>query len=173
MRPLPTTFPAYFNTYINLIPEVNLMTALINNTQKAEVFFSLISEKQSLYKYSEGKWTIKEILQHIIDTERIFSYRALSIARKETTVLPPFDEHKYSVNSLANQRTWKDLMEEFRSVRQSTILLFNSLPPGSTDLMGKINNYEMTVLALGFSVAGHVRHHMNIIRERYWNIDIP
>ena len=173
MRPLPTTFPSYFNSYIKLIPEGNLMAALISNTQKAETFFSLISEKQSLYKYAEEKWTVKEILQHVIDTERIFAYRVLAIARKETAVLPSFDENKYGANSLANRRTWKDLTEEFQVVRQSTILLFNSLPPGSMDLNGKVNDYEMTVLALGYTVAGHVRHHMNIIRERYWDIDIP
>lgn len=173
MRPLPTTFPSYFNTYIKLVPEHNVMDALNNNTQKAETFFNLISEKQSLYKYADGKWTIKEILQHVIDTERIFTYRALAISRADTAILPSFDENKYAANSLANQRNWKDLNEEFQSVRQSTILLFNSFLPASLNNSGKISDYQMTVLALGFTSAGHVMHHMNIIRERYWDIAIP
>lgn len=155
------------------MPEDSVMAALKNNTLKAETFFSLISEEQSLYKYAEGKWTVKEILQHIIDTERIFAYRALAIARKETAVLPPFNENKFASNSLANRRTLKDLTEEFQSVRQSTVLLFNSFPAGSLERSGKVSDYQMTLLALGYIIAGHVAHHMNIIRERYWDIDIP
>lgn len=173
MRPLPATFPSYFNSYIKLVPEENVMAALKNNSQKAEIFFSLISEKQSLYKYADDKWTVKEILQHVIDTERIFAYRALAIARADIAILPSFDENKYAAKSLANHRTWKDLTEEFQSVRQSTILLFNSFTPGFLSRSGKISDYQMTVLALGFTTAGHVIHHMNIIRERYWDIANP
>lgn len=173
MRPLPTTFPSYFNSYIKLVPEENVMVALTNNSKKAKIFFSFISEEQSLYKYANDKWTIKEILQHVIDTERIFVYRALAIARADTAILPSFDENKYSTNSLANHRSWEDLKEEFQSVRQSTILLFNSFTPGSLIESGKISDYQMSVLALGFTITGHVMHHMNIIQERYWDIAIP
>lgn len=173
MRPLPITFPSYFNSYIKLVPEENVMTALNKNSKKAKIFFSRISEGQSLYKYADDKWTVKEILQHVIDSERIFAYRALAIARADTAILPSFDENKYSTNSLANLRSWEDLTEEFHSVRQSTIPLFNSFTPDSLSQSGQISDYQMTVLALGFTIAGHVMHHMNIIRERYWNIAIP
>lgn len=173
MRPLPTTFPSYFNTYIKLIPEENVLTALVINGEKAEAFFSQISEEKSHYKYAVDKWTVKEIVQHVIDTERIFAYRALAIARSEIAILPSFDENKYAANSRANQRSWTDLTKEFQSVRQSTILLFNSFQPDLLNNSGKINDYQMTVLALGFSCAGHVMHHMEIIRERYWDIAIP
>ena len=149
------------------------MDALTSNDQKSKLFFTNISEEQSLYKYSHDKWTVKEILQHIIDTERIFAYRTLAIARKETTILPSFDENKYVENALANRRPWNELTEEFQSVRQSTILLFNSFPPGSLDLIGKVSDYQMSALAIGFTIAGHVAHHMNIIRERYWDVAIP
>ena len=173
MRPLPTTFPSYFNAYIKLVPEENVMEALTNNCRTANLFFSKISEEQSLYKYSYDKWTVKEIVQHIIDTERIFTYRTLAICRKEPATLPSFDENKYALNSLANRRAMKDLTEEFNAVRQSTILLYKSLPPGVGDIIGKVSDYQMSVLALGFTIAGHVTHHMNIIKERYWDINVP
>ena len=172
MRPLPTTFPAYFNTYIKLIPECEVMKALKNQALQAEKFFRLISEEQSFYKYAKGKWTVKEILQHVIDTERIFCYRALAIARKELAILPSFDEDKYGANSFANQRSWHDLMDEFKVVRQSSILLFHSFSKESLQLSGNVSDYQMTVLAIGFTIPGHVEHHMNIIRERYHDINI-
>ena len=173
MRPLPNTFPSYFNTYIKLIPESDVMEALKKHAFRAEKYFNLISEEQSLYKYSEGKWTVKEILQHVIDTERIFCYRALAIARKEMAILPSFDERKYAANALSNQRSWKELTEEFKAVRHATVLLFHSFTNESLEYSGKVSDYQMTVLALGFTIAGHVEHHMNIIRERYHDVAIP
>ncbi len=173
MRPLPNTFPSYFNAYIKLIPENAVIVALKNHATRAEKFFNLISEEQSLYKYADGKWTVKEILQHVIDAERIFCYRALAIARKEMTILPSFDERKYAASSQANQRSWKELTEEFNVVRQSSIMLFHSFKNESLGYSGKVSDYQMTVLALGYTIAGHVEHHMNIIRERYHDVAIP
>lgn len=172
MRPLATTFPPYFNTYIKLIAENDVIKALKSNTLRAERFFNLVSEEQSYYKYSERKWTVKEILQHVIDTERIFCYRALAISRKEMATLPSFDEDKYVANSFANQRSWKELTEEFKAVRQSSILLFNSFKTENLERSGNVSDYQMTVLAIGYTMAGHVEHHMNIIRERYHDINI-
>ena len=149
------------------------MEALKNHATRAEKFFNSISEEQSLYKYAEGKWTVKEILQHVIDTERVFCYRALAIARKEIATLPSFDERKYAANSLANQRSWKELTEEFKAVRQSSVLLYYSFTNESLERSGKVSDYQMTVLAIGFTIAGHVEHHMNIIRERYHDVAIP
>lgn len=173
MRPLPNTFPSYFNTYIKLIPENDIMDALKNHALRAENFFNVITEDQSTYTYSEGKWTVKEILQHVIDTERIFCYRALAIARKEIATLPSFDEGKYAVNSLSNLRTWKDLTKEFKVVRQSSVLLYKSFTSEILERSGKVSDYEMSVLAIGFTIAGHVEHHMNIINERYHDVAIP
>lgn len=173
MRPLPNTFPSYFKTYIKLIQETDVLEALQNQTFGAIKYFHLITEEESTYKYSDKKWTVKEILQHIIDTERIFCYRALAIARKETATLPGFDEQKYSAASHANSRSWNDLVEEFLAVRQATILLFKSFTKDNLQNSGPVNDYKMTVLALGYTIAGHVLHHMNIISERYLNIEIP
>ena len=126
MRPLPNSYPGYFDKYINLIPENEVINALHNQEKNAVQFFESISEEQSLYSYAENKWTIKEVLQHVIDCERIFAYRALSIARKDSNILPSFNENQYAANAEANKRSWKDLLEEFIISRKSAILLFRS-----------------------------------------------
>lgn len=173
MKPLPSTFPSYFNTYIKLIPENDVVEALRNHALRAETFFNLITEEESSYTYTEGKWTVKEILQHAIDTERIFCYRALAIARKEIATLPSFDERKYATNSMANFRKWKDLTKEFKVVRQSSIALYQSFTEEILECSGKVSDYQMSVLAIGFTIAGHVEHHMKIINERYHDVVIP
>ncbi len=160
-------YPPYFNTYIKLVEEDEIKTALKNQTPKAENFFNSITEEKTDYKYAEGKWTIKEVLQHVIDAERIFTYRALAFARKDKNILPSFDENDYAANSNANNRRWKELIEEFLAVRKSTEILFSSFKEEILKTSGKASNYEITVLALGYIIVGHVTHHINIIRERY------
>ena len=112
-KPLQDTYPAYFFNYINQVPEEDLMTAFSNQQFIVDEFIPSIITKAD-YAYAEGKWTLKEMLQHIIDTERIFNYRALAISRKESTSLPGFDENKYAANSNANSRQWNDLSEELK-----------------------------------------------------------
>ena len=170
MRPLPHSYPVYFNTYINLIPENEVIPALQNQEKYAAEVFGRISEEQSFYRYAEKKWTIKEILQHVIDGERIFAYRALFIARADTQVLHSFDENLYAANALANKRPWLELQEEFLTVRKSTLYLFNSFENETLSLMGQISDYQMSVGALGYTIAGHAAHHINIIRERYLDL---
>lgn len=167
MRPLPNSYPFHFDKYINLIPEEEVIDALNNQEKNAAQLFESISEEQSLYKYAEKKWTVKEVLQHVIDCERIFTYRALSIARKDSNILPSFNENQYAANAEANKRSWKDLLEEFITFRRSTILLFRSFEKENLLLSGQINDYQMSVLALGFTIAGHAAHHISIIKERY------
>ena len=166
-KPSTSTYPAYFNTYIKLVQEDDVKSALKNQTPAAEKFFNSISEEKSLFKYAEGKWTIKEVLQHLIDAERIFGYRALAFARKDKNILPSFEENAYAAHSHANNRRWKELIEEFIAVRKSTEILFNSFTEEDLNTSGKASDYEITVLALGFTTAGHAAHHLNIIRERY------
>jgi uncharacterized damage-inducible protein DinB len=133
----------------------------------AEDFFNSITEEQSTYKYAEGKWSIKEVLQHVIDAERIFAYRSLTFARKDNNTLPSFDEKNYAANSNGNTRAWHELVEEFKALRKSTELLFNSFTKENLNAIGKASDYTITVLALGYIIVGHVAHHINIIRERY------
>lgn len=171
MRPSATSYPSYFNNYIKLIGEDDLLPALAGQTREADRFFRIISESQSTYKYDDEKWTIKEILQHVIDTERIFCFRALSIARGDQQTLPSFDENRYAAHSHANDRSWNELTEEFIALRQATNHLFRSFNFFDMESVGRINDYEMSVLALGFTIAGHAAHHINIIKERYLDID--
>ena len=118
----------------------------------------------------EGKWSIKEILQHVIDAERVFAYRSLTFARKDNNTLPSFDEKDYAANSNGNNRAWHELVEEFKALRKSTELLFNSFTKENLNAIGKASDYTITVLALGYIIVGHVAHHINIIRERYLTI---
>ncbi len=170
MRPEPTTYPSYFNTYIKLV-EGSEISKIINNQSPIDLdFFESVNEEQSLYKYQEEKWTVKEILQHIIDTERIFCFRALAIARREEDKLPGFDENNYAKYSRANERTWADLVSEFRALRAATIFLIESFNEEDLLRSGNVNDYQITVSAICYTIVGHVQHHIHIIRERYLDI---
>ena len=170
MRPSPDSYPPYFNTYIKLVEETDLITALLNHGDEADSFFSKINESETLYRYAEGKWTIKEILQHVIDAERIFCYRALSFARREQVCLAGFDENQYAANSHANDIAWSSLLSDFKIVRKNSISLFNSFTNDDLDHTGKASDYSISVRALGYIIAGHCMHHMNIVKERYLSI---
>jgi len=160
-------YSGHFHDYIKLVEEDDFRIALKKQTSKAVVVFNSITQDKSLYKYAEGKWTIKEVLQHIIDAERVFSYRALAFARKDVNHLPSFDENRYAANSHANNRSWQELIEEFLAVRKSTQMLFNSFTEEDLKSSGIASNSEISVMALGYTTVGHAAHHINIIRERY------
>ena len=119
------------------------------------------------YRYKVGKWTVKEVLQHIIDAERIFGYRALRFARKDPTFLPGFDENSYADNAKADKRDWTNLLEEFKAVRKTSEFLFGSFNDEQLDAAGTANNNSNYVLGIGFIVIGHSIHHKNVLRERY------
>jgi len=128
--------------------------------------FSLRGEKLN-YRYAQNKWTIKEILVHIIDDERIYAYRALCFARNDKTELPGFEQDDYALHSRANERSLENILEEYEAVRNATIALFNGLPEDSLLRMGTANNNKATVRAMAYHIAGHELHHMNIIKEKY------
>ena len=163
----PGSYPSHFAGYIQLVENEDLNSVLKNQIEASKQFFNSIPEEKIDYRYAEGKWTIKEVLQHIIDTERVFTYRALAFARKETSALPNMDENSYAENSGAGHRNWKDLIDEFASVRDSTIHLYSSFSESQLELSGRTVSYEMSVGALGYIIAGHFSHHVNILKERY------
>lgn len=161
-------YPVYFQKYIDCVPgEQDLLTNFTLQKPVILDFLNGISEEKSLHAYAPGKWTLREMLQHIIDTERIFSYRALCFARGETISLPGFDESIYAANVAANERSWKSLVEEFSIVRQSTEMLFKSFSSDILKRTGIANNNVTSVASMGFITLGHVYHHKNIIEERY------
>lgn len=166
-RPQTTDYPAFFDTYIKLVTENSFLEALKSEINFDIEFFKNIPVEKQEYSYAEGKWTMKEMLQHIIDTERIFAYRALAFARKDETVLPGFDENLYADNSYANSRGWFQLIEELVAVRHTTIQLFESFAPEATTHKGTASGKEITVNAIGFIICGHLIHHKNIAVERY------
>ncbi len=131
-----------------------------------ELILSLPKKKHE-YRYAEGKWTIKEIIQHLIDTERIFCYRALCFARAETTPLPGYEENDYAANSFANNRDIDSLLDEFDQVRSCTLSLFKSFDKTVYEKTGISNGHPLSVRAIAYILAGHELHHMNVIRERY------
>ena len=166
-KPSQTTYPAYFKNYVDQVPDEDLLTGFENQSAVLKEFLNSITEEKSNYAYDTGKWTIKEVLQHMIDTERIFNYRALAIARKETVSLPGFDENLYAQNSNANLRTWQNLVEEFLAVRSSTEFLYKSFTEEALAASGISNNNPVTVISLGFITLGHFYHHKKVLQERY------
>ncbi len=166
-KPITTDYPEYFGKYINQVTEEDLGEAFKNQLPKIQDFLQSINEEKANFAYAPGKWTLKELLQHVTDTERIFNYRALAIARKETSSLPSFDENLYADNSNANARSWKSLSNELINVRRSTEDLFKSFSDAMLQQKGTANNNSITVLSLGFTIIGHVYHHIKVVEERY------
>ena len=166
-KPSPVTYPGSFQQYISEVPETDLKDAFNLQLPVINSFLSSISEEESTHAYAAGKWTIKEVLQHIIDTERIFSYRALCFSRGEKKSLPGFDENDYILNGNVKNRTWHSLSNEFLIVRQSTHLLFNSFTDAMLLLDGNSNDMVNTTAGMGFIIIGHFYHHKKVIEEKY------
>ena len=167
-KPSPTTYPPYFQKYIDLVPDEELLVGFANQAVIIKNLLGSITEEKSVFAYAPGKWTLKDLLQHMIDTERIFCYRALCFARKEAFHLPGFDENEYSANASANNRTWQSLKEEFIAVRNATELLFKSFSEEELLRSGIANNILTSAVSMGFITLGHVYHHKKIIEERYF-----
>lgn len=159
--------PVFFDRYINLVPDIPINDALKKFGRLEDIIPLAQLEALGDNVYQPGKWTIKESLQHLIDTERILAYRALRFARKDQTPLAPFDEEAYAKNAPTENRTISDLLYELHIVRESTILMFNSFSPETLQFTGTASNKKISVLALGFTITGHLLHHAVIIRERY------
>lgn len=159
--------PGAFQNYINKAGSEDMMTALEQNTKKFRKFLKSLPSKKIDYAYAEGKWTIKQLLQHIIDAERVFSLRAVWFARKDPSPQPGFDENLWAENAPVADRDWKDMVEEFFSLRDANTRLFASLSENQLLTEGSANGNMLTPAAFGFITAGHVQHHIDIINERY------
>lgn len=168
-KPVKGTYPAYFDTYFSLIPEAenNVLDLLTRSNMDTIDLYTSVDGETLEYRYAEGKWDMREILQHLLDTERIFTYRALRIARGDKTDNPGFDENVFVATSNASQRNIMDMVREFSLLRAGSIELFKSLPEASLQLVGKANGMEVTPAALAYILAGHEMHHLKIIEERY------
>jgi DinB superfamily len=167
MRPDLSRVPEFYHNYINHVPANDLMDAFKKETPSLIHFLETIPAYKQDYRYANDKWTIKEIFQHIIDAERVFNYRALCFARKDTTPLPGFDESIFAKNAKADTRNWNDMLEEFKTVRKGSEFLFASFDEEQLNAAGIASNHSNYVLAFGYIVIGHSLHHQRIIKERY------
>ena len=158
---------SYYDRYTNLVMHTNIITAFEAGKEALKNYFDSLPPQQWMHRYAPEKWSIKEVVQHIIDSERIFSCRALSFARGETQSLPPYDENIYAHNSMADYHTPEDIMAEYFAVRQSTIMLFKSFSAEVMQRTGIANNIQFTVGQTGNIIAGHELHHLSVLKERY------
>jgi len=166
-RPDLSRVPDFFHGYISKVKEDDLMTGLRSSTA---ALFSLLDEIPSdkyEYRYAENKWSIKDVIQHMIDAERVFTYRALRIARRDQTPLPGFDENLFAQTANADKRNWNEMVEEFATLRKATEALFASFDNVQLESEGNASGKSIYVLGIGYIVAGHVNHHLDIIKERY------
>lgn len=164
----PTEFAGFYANYINQVStEYTLIEELEISVHRLIKFVQDIPMDKFDYRYAEGKWTIKDILQHIIDAERVFAYRALRFARNDKTELPGFEENSYADQAHGNKRSIQVLLTELTVVRQSTLSLFKSLSEEELLRSGIASNNPMSVRALGFVIIGHQNHHQRIFKERY------
>ena len=159
--------PEFYQRYITSVGDERLIEILNSNQENTQKLLFDVTEEEGNYRYAAGKWSLKEVIGHLIDVERIMSYRALRIARRDTTELPGFDENDYVTNGNASSRRMADLAREFAMVRRATIELFRSFDDETLLLEGTANNARMSVLLLGFIIAGHENHHIAVIQERY------
>lgn len=162
-----TDFEKYIQRYLDLIPSDDWLSEMKSVTGKTLEIYHSLTEEQGNFAYAEGKWTLKQLLEHLTDTEKIFSYRALRFARNDAQPLAGFDEELYAENGIANTLTIPQLIEDFHTVRLSSLLFFGKLPPEQLAAKGTANGNEISVETLGKITVGHNIHHLNIIRERY------
>jgi uncharacterized damage-inducible protein DinB len=166
-RPQPNEAASYYYTYIDLITSDEIVPAIESQMEETVQFLQGISEEKSLHSYEPGKWTIREVLNHMNDGERVFLYRAFWFARGYQDALPSFDQDEAVVTAQANNTSWADLVEEFRNVRLSTISFFKTLPDEAWSRTGVASDNPFTVRSLAYIIAGHVVHHRNVLTERY------
>jgi hypothetical protein len=157
----------YFFTYINQVPEGDIGRILETQEREAVQLLSGISEERSLHRYAPGKWTIREVVSHINDTERMFTFRALWFARGFDSELPSFEQDVAIGTAGANDRPYHSHVDEFRAIRAATLALFGNLPPDAWTRRGVASGNPFTVRALAHITAGHVAHHLRLLRERY------
>jgi uncharacterized damage-inducible protein DinB len=167
-KPTESEYVPYVSRYIELLPDDSrVLDHLQQNLEVTRTFLLSLPEEKLLYRYADGKWTIKEIVMHLADDERIYAYRALRFARNDTTELPGFDQDEYTRYAGANQRTLADLLSELATVRAATLSLYNGLGDDTLLRMGVASGNIMSVRAIAYHIAGHELRHLNVIREHY------
>ena len=166
-RPGEPEYAPYYGRYVALVPDGDLLDTLSRQTDDTADLLRGLTDRDAGFRYDEGKWSIKQVLGHLSDAERVFAYRALRFARGDVTPLPGFDENAFVANARFDSRALADLLAELRAVRAATVALFAGLAPDELARRGVANEKEMSVRAIAYVIAGHERHHGAILRERY------
>ena len=166
-RPEPSEYAPFYAGYVAKVPDGDLLQTLETGLADYAATFGTLPESRGGHAYAPGKWTLRELLGHVIDAERVFAYRAMRIARGDTTPLPGFDEKAWVPESGSNQRSLADLLGELEAVRGATVALLRHLPEASITRTGTASNHPVSVRALAWIIAGHPIHHLGIVRERY------
>jgi uncharacterized damage-inducible protein DinB len=167
MRPGGDEYAPYYGTYIGKVGDGDIVRALAGQIGETLALLESIPESQAGHRYAEGKWSIRELVGHVCDTERIFTYRALRFARGDETPLPGFDENAYAAAARHDQRSLAGLADELDAIRRATVAFFDGLHPEQWVRRGVANGKTMSVRALAWVAAGHERHHVEILRSRY------
>ena len=167
VRPMQAEYDPYYHRYISLVPEEDVLIALDQQLSETLILLRGLSEQHGTFRYEPDKWSVKEVLGHLIDAERIMSYRALCIARGERVPLPGFEQDDYVRGGNFDKRGVATLAREFEQVRRATISLFRNLEPEAWERRGKANNVEISVRALAYIIAGHELHHKAVLKDRY------
>lgn len=166
-RPAATEYAPNLKGYIDLVAEEDIAAALEKQARDTSKVLRGITDEKSAHRYAPDKWSVKQLVQHFIDSERIFTYRALAIARGERRSLLGFEEKEYAAASDADRRSMKDLADEYESVRRATVALFRSFSPEAWKRSGTANEKQVSVRALAYATLGHERHHLKVLREKY------
>jgi uncharacterized damage-inducible protein DinB len=161
------TLPKFYHHYVMQVHDQDMLQAMADSGKKMIALLKSIPEDKGEYRYAPGKWSIKELVCHMLDAERIFAYRALRFARNDKTELPGFEENDYAPEANAHSRTLAQLITEAENLRKTTLDLFVSFTPAMLQRTGKANKNEVSVVNLGYIVSGHETHHGNILKERY------
>lgn len=167
MRPKQGDYPEYLAGYIEEITSDDILATLTHQLETSLTFLNEFAEPQTYYRYAAGKWSMKQILSHIIDCERVYTYRALRIARNDDTPMAGFDENAYVLNSRAEHRSWDNLIAEYKAVRLATIALLSSLNQKELAKSGTANEKKITANALFYMTAAHESHHLEVIKAKY------
>ncbi|MDQ0874926.1 hypothetical protein QFZ77_003585 [Paenibacillus sp. V4I3] len=166
-RPSSEEYSPFFTGYINQVPESDYLSFLHSQLDAVIALFSSISNEQGLYRYEPGKWSLKEVLGHMTDTERIMSYRMLRIARGDTTNLPGFDQDLFITNTSFDELSMDDLLNDFKAVREATFTLLKTISEAAWSRKGIANANVISARALAYVIAGHAQHHLGVIRQKY------
>ena len=166
-RPEQAEYAAYYGKYVALVPDGDLIDTLARQIDDTAHLLGAVGERDAGFRYAPGKWSIKEVIGHLADAERVFAYRALRFARGDATPLPGFDENAFVASARFDERTLGELVAELRAVRAATVALFAGLAPDELARGGVASGNAMSVRAIAYIIAGHERHHGAILRERY------